>query len=216
MSKTLSKFTLAAGIVLATAFTLSCGSHDFFNDFFDSEEKSSSADTARDVDYLSKIEKDIILELNMARSNPGKYAEMYIDPSKGAFARECYEELRNTGSLSVLLPKKGLSQAAKDHLKDTGPKGMIGHNGSDGSTMTSRINRYGTWKSGASENISYGRDTARGIVVQLLIDDGVESRGHRKNIMNGASKFVGVAFGEHSKYRYMCVQDFAVEYTDKK
>ena len=172
-------------------------------------------DTARDADYLSDIEKDVILELNMARSNPKRYAEMYIDPNLGAYAKECYGELRAAKSLPALLPKRGLSQAAKDHAADIGPKGITGHDGADGSTMAIRVNRYGAWKSSASENLSFGAHTARGIVTQLLIDDGVESRGHRKNIMDGASKFVGVAFGAHSKYKYMCVQDFAGEYTDK-
>jgi uncharacterized protein YkwD len=171
-------------------------------------------DTARTVDYLSDLEKDIVLEMNMARSDPRKYAEMYINPGQGAFAKDCYEELRNSESRPVLLPKKGLSQAAKDHVVDTGPQGITGHTGTDGSSMSERLNRYGTWKGGCSENCSYGHNTARGIVLQLLIDDGVESRGHRKNIMNKSSKYVGVAAGSHAKYRSMCVQDFAYDYTD--
>ena len=175
----------------------------------------AKTDTARNVYYLSDLEKDVILEMNMARSDPKKYAEMYINPNLGAYAKECYEELRNAGSLPVLFPKKGLSQAAKDHVADTGPKGVGGHVGTNGSSMSNRIERYGTWGIGASENISYGYNTAREIVLQLLIDDGIESRGHRRNIMNKNSKYVGVAAGTHAKYRYMYVQDFAVEYTDK-
>ena len=175
----------------------------------------ANLDTARNVQYLSTLEKDIILEMNMARSDPKKYAEMYINPNLGAYAKECYNELRNTESLPVFNPKRGLSQAARDHVADTGPKGITGHDGADGSSMSGRINRYGTWGGGASENISYGYNTAREIVLQLLIDDGVSSRGHRRNIMNKNSKYVGVSVGTHSVYRYMCVQDFAVEYTDK-
>jgi uncharacterized protein YkwD len=176
---------------------------------------NANPDTARDVYYLSDLEKDIILEMNLVRSDPRKYAEMYINPNLGAYAKECFEELMNSESRPVLFPKKGLSQAAKDHVADTGPKGIVDHDGTDGSTMSSRISRYGTWGIGASENISCGYNTAREIVLQLLIDDGVESRGHRRNIMNKNSRYVGVAAGLHAKYRYMCVQDFAVEYTDR-
>jgi len=175
----------------------------------------STLNTARNVYYLSDLEKDVILEMNMARSDPKKYAEMYINPNLGAYAKECYEELRNAESRPVLFPKKGLSQAAKDHAADTGPKGVDGHVGTDGSSLGSRISRYGTWGGGASENISYGYNTAREIVLQLLIDDGIESRGHRRNVMNKNSRYVGVAAGTHTRYRYMCVQDFAVEYTDR-
>jgi uncharacterized protein YkwD len=172
-------------------------------------------DTARSAAYLSDLEKDIILEMNMARSNPQKYAELYINPNQGAFARECYEEFRRAKSLPVLLPKRGLSQAAKDHAADIGPKGLTDHTGSNGSSLGDRINRYGTWRSGASENLSFGYNTAREIVLQLLIDDGVQSREHRKNIMDANARFVGVAAGTHSRYRFMCVQDFAHDYTDK-
>jgi len=175
----------------------------------------SSLDTARNVSYLSTLEKDIILEMNMVRSSPKKYAEMYIDPNKGAAAKECYNELRKSADRGVLNPKKGLSLAAKDHVLDTGPKGTVSHTGSDGSSMTTRMNRYGSWSGGASENISYGLTTARAITLQLLIDDGVPSRGHRKNIMNKDSKYVGVATGAHKTYGFMCVQDFANGYTDK-
>jgi hypothetical protein len=177
----------------------------------------AALDVARNVTYLTAVEKDIIFELNMVRSDPKKYAELYIKQfiTTIAAAKELYDELLKTPSRAVLQPKKGLSQAAKDHVTDTGPKSIIGHTGSNGSSMSDRINRYGTWKSGASENISYGYNTAREIVIQLLIDDGVEGRGHRKNIMDSNSRYVGVAVGTHARYRYMCVQDFANDYTDK-
>jgi len=167
-------------------------------------------DTARNVNYLSDLEKDVILEINMVRSDPKKYAEMYINPSKSAAAREAYNELLRTPSLPVLQPKLGLSLAAKDHVLDTGPRGMTGHTGSDRSTLSQRINRYGTWRTSISENCSYGMGTGRDINIQLL-----ESRGHRANIMNRNSTVVGVATGPHSRYRVMCVQKFAVDFTDK-
>ena len=178
---------------------------------------TAALDLARNVTYLTAVEKDIILELNMVRSDPKKYADLYIKQSiaTNAAAKELYNELLKTPSRVLLQPKKGLSQAAKDHVADTGPKGIIGHTGSNGNSMGDRMNRYGTWRSGASENISYGYNTAREIVIQLLVDDGVAGRGHRKNIMDANARYVGIAVGTHSKYRYMCVQDFANDYTDK-
>ena len=55
----------------------------------------------------------------------------------------------------------------------------------------------------------YGSDDPTDIVSQLLIDDGVPSRGHRKNILNKDFKIVGVAFGPHTKFKNMTVQNFA-------
>ena len=38
-----------------------------------------------------------------------------------------------------------LMKSAKDHVTDTGPSGTTGHTGVDGSSMTDRIDRHGSW-----------------------------------------------------------------------
>jgi uncharacterized protein YkwD len=78
--------------------------------------------------------------------------------------------------------------------------------------MGARLNRYGRWRISSGENINYGNANAKKIVTTLLIDDGVPSRGHRRNILNDTFRYVGVAFGEHRVYRHMCVIDFAGAY----
>ena len=79
---------------------------------------------------------------------------------------------------------KGLVQAARDHAYDVGPKGDVAHKGSDGSTMSERMERYGRWNKSIAENISFSEKTGKNIVLQFIIDDGNESRGHRHNILN--------------------------------
>jgi uncharacterized protein YkwD len=128
---------------------------------------------------------------------------------------ECIRELENARPLPRLSPNRGLSLAARDHVQDQGPIGNIGHSGSDGSSPTSRIERYGQWELTAGENISYGYADARKIVAALLIDDGVPSRGHRKNLLNGSFRVVGIGMGPHRVYRDMCVMDFAGAYRSR-
>jgi uncharacterized protein YkwD len=192
-------------------------------------------DTAVNVDYLSAIEKDIILEMNKVRADPKKYAELYIRPmlqyfngknysvpgqttvltNEGAAAVNiCITALNRAAGVSVLSPEKGLSLAAKDHVTDQSKTGQTGHTGSDRSTPQIRMNRHGgfsgSWALG--ENIDYGYTTGRDIVVSLLIDDGVPDRGHRVNIMNKDFTQTGAAYGTHTQFRTMCTITYARGY----
>ena len=190
-------------------------------------------DVARGIDYLSDVEKDVILELNMVRSNPKKYAELYIQPMLKYFngnrysepgkttiitqegsvsVQECIEELSQAASIGILTLEKGLYLAAKDHAEDQGKTGQRGHEGSDGSSVRDRVNRYGSGANSLAETISYGKNTGRSIVIQLLVDDGVPSRGHRTIIMNGNYTLVGSSVGTHPNYGYLCVTDYAKSY----
>lgn len=79
---------------------------------------------------------------------------------------------------------KGLTQASRDHAYDVGPKGEVSHTGSDESSMSQRMERYGEWNKAIAENISFSEKTGKDIVLQFIIDDGNSSRGQRKNIFN--------------------------------
>ena len=196
-----------------------------------------SLDTARKVDYLSEIEKDVILEMNKARSNPKKYAELYLVPfakkfrSDGTYMKngvtmltqegvavvnECIKEMSSKKAVGILGPEKGLSLAAQSHATSQAKTDKTGHNGTDGSTPFTRIQKYGTFRT-AGENISYGCKDGQEIVMQLLIDDGVKNRGHRKNIFNSAFTQTGVGYAEgHKVYKAECVITYAGGYEEKK
>ncbi|MFW5830793.1 MAG: CAP domain-containing protein [Prolixibacteraceae bacterium] len=186
--------------------------------------------TAGRAHYLSGIEKEVILEMNKLRSNPSKYADEYIVPLKDRYKKnhlfypgdkplltkegvkalnECIRDLKKQQSLPLLFPDEGLSKAAGDHVHDQSQSGKTGHMGRDRSRVKERIERYGTWKVRIAENIAYGGINARQIVIYLLIDDGIQSRGHRKNFLHPDYKRVGVAVGRHPHYQSMCVIDFA-------
>lgn len=126
-----------------------------------------------------------------------------------AYLRRC----RPVGKLSL---SKGMSQGALDHVIDQGRTGETGHDGSDGSRSDTRINRYGKWLVTAGENIAYGPASPADIVMQLIIDDGVPGRGHRKNIFEKSFKVAGVAIGPHSKFRKVCVITYAGGYSEKR
>jgi uncharacterized protein YkwD len=195
--------------------------------------KAFSEGPAAGAEYLSKTERQVIAEINMARTDPAGYARSFLVPIRRYFHNrllqypgeiaistnegqnaldECIKELMTAQALPPLSARKGLTLAARDHVADQSKSGATGHGGSDGSTAEKRINRYGKWDVSAGENIDYGNADARRIVIALLIDDGVPSRGHRKNLFDSSFRFIGVAVGSHPVYRHMCVMDFAGSY----
>ena len=53
------------------------------------------------------------------------------------------------------------------------------------------------------------------MIIRLIINDGVPSRGHRENLFLAGFHFVGVACGDHAKYGIFCVIDYAGHYIEK-
>lgn len=178
---------------------------------------------------MSAVELRVVEELSLARTKPAQYATC-LKELRGRFHGKNIEQpdgvllttreglaavdeaigfLSAQAPLGALEPSEGLALGALDHVRDQGPRGVTGHDGSDGSRPASRVSRYGQWRAAMGENIAYGTDTPREIVMYLIIDDGVPDRGHRTNIFNPAFKCVGVAVGPHAHYRTMCVMEFA-------
>jgi len=117
------------------------------------------------------------------------------------------------GGLGLVTLSAGLSRAATDHARDTGLRGLTSHAGTDGSNPTKRIERYGTWSGAIGEDISYGAREAREVISDLLIDDGVANRAHRKSLLDARWRYVGIGCAFHARYRTVCVLDFASSYT---
>src|SRR5437763_12791698 len=165
----------------------------------------------------------IIRELNLARQNPALYATFVqqlrrrmngnvlvlpghtrIRTREGTAAvDEAIRFLQSAQPLPPLTLSRGMSRAAADHCADQAAGGF-GHEGKDRSHAGQRIARYGNFSGSWGENISYGKSTARDVVIALIIDDGLPGRKHRANIFNPNFNFAGAAFGTHAPFGVMC------------
>ena len=119
------------------------------------------------------------------------------------------------GALGALKLSPGLSRSAAEHVRDSGARGLVGHESAGGGGFSQRVSRFGAWSGSVGENITYGDADPTGVVSQMLIDDGVRDRGHRRNLLNPKWRYAGISCGAHSVYRGMCVVDFAVGFQDK-
>jgi len=176
----------------------------------------------------------VVREMNLARQHPEVYARYleelrahlrggFVPLPGGTMVRtregvaaldEAIRFLRRAHPIAPLIFSRGISLAASEHVADQAAGGF-GHAGSDESKPGDRMNRHGTWSARWAENISYGKGTPRDVVIALIIDDGLRSRKHRRNIFNPAFNYSGAAFGPHARYGTVCSIDFAGGYVEK-
>lgn len=123
--------------------------------------------------------------------------------------KEAIDYLQNKAQkiLEPLRWSDELSLAAKLHVEDVGPKGLLTHDSSSGSTVKERLQAYGKILNCYGENLSFHCPTATDVLQQLIVDDGVADRGHRDNVFNPEFKVMGCYTGEHRDYEKMTCMD---------
>lgn len=184
---------------------------------------------------LSPLERDVLAELAALRADPPAYARYAqgllpalrgkllerpgkapLQTAEGAPAiQEAMAVLRVTPPLPRLHAALGVTLAARQHANDLGASGSTEHAGKDGSHPADRMKRFGEWLELAGENLAFGPRTGRDVVLQLVIDDGVPSRGHRKSLLNPTFRVAGVACARHRTFDVVCVIDMAGGYRDR-
>ena len=78
--------------------------------------------------------------------------------------REAINALKGASPKKAYVWCDALHKAAKDHCNDMGPKGRMGHGGSDGSNMKDRIERHGKPLGRTGENIAYAFGDGRNMM----------------------------------------------------
>ncbi|MCK4920209.1 MAG: CAP domain-containing protein [Bacteroidales bacterium] len=168
----------------------------------------SKANTGANTSYLSEEEKKVILLTNLARYDGKLFSESFLEdflqgqkPTK--FTRSLFRDLEKVKSLPMLEPEKDLFEIALGHAELSGKNGTTGHQ-----RFEKRFDPVMGKYNAVAENCAYGFENAFNNVLQLLIDEGINDVGHRKNMLNPDYNSIGVSIQDHKEYRFNCVMDF--------
>ena len=190
--------------VVAFIITLSYG---FMDDARWTSDEINKANTAKNTSYMDSTERAIVFYCNLARMYPKLFSQLEVKDYYGttenpdeyknsANRRSLMRELESMEPVPPLQPDSVMALLADCFQKELEKSGEVGHD------------RKKCSDDYMAENCSFGKVTARDVVLQLLIDEGVPSLGHRKNILSKEYTRLGVAFGDHKKYRKCAVMDF--------
>jgi len=179
------------------------------------------------------LEDSVLDEVNYVREHPRQYANelrryrTFFDGRVVRLPGDPVGKLTSEGTRSVdeaiafldrqqplppLANARMLALAARDLAEEQDETGERGHRSADGAMPGDRVRRHGG-DIYVGETISYGYDDASGVVRQLIIDDGVATRGHRALIFASGNRYAGVGCGRHPQFGYMCVIDYGATAT---
>jgi len=158
-------------------------------------EELVKANTAKDITSLSKIEKEAIMYVNLARLYPKKFVTNeltnYGGPAKyggyvknSPYKKTLITKLNGMAPLKAFKFDKLLYDDAKCFSAEQGASGKEGHE--------RKICKAGIY----AENCSYGMPTGKDVAMQWLIDHNVKSLGHRNTCLS--TKYTKIGISEHS------------------
>ncbi len=164
----------------------------------------NKANTVNNISYLNDTEKEAVIILNLARLYPKKFVQIELidfngTKKYGEYLKDSYYKkslirtMNKMKPLSALVPDSLMTINAKCFAVESGKRGYEGHK---------RINCE---KKNFAECCSYGMETGKDIIMQLLIDHNVPSLGHRKGCFDETLTTIGVGVASHKKWDTCCV-----------
>lgn len=157
--------------------------------------RADPADYAADLrEYRSRIRGKVVFDAD------DNVVEMSIEGTRAV--DDAIAALERAVPVARLRSGDILDAAAADHAGWQASSGEIGHQ-AHGQGPGERVMARGGGRF-VSEVISYGQRSPRDVVRQLVVDDGVASRGHRHLLLTGHYRFAGVGCDSHPRWGAMC------------
>ena len=212
----------AAVIVLAI---FSCSS------FAEAAEPAVKLITCAEQTFPSRLESEVLAEINRARQSPRQYADTIREifggmDTTGVYPRgirrvatvegrvavdEALSFLSSAKPVPPLQMASCLNLAAARHAKAKGSTGSYGHFGVTGRNPSERASALTSRPVACSENIAYGYTDVSEMVSALIVDDAVASRGHRNNLFDPRMKSFGSGRATHLLRKSIDVQLFCLD-----
>ncbi|WP_428265248.1 CAP domain-containing protein [Haliangium sp.] len=178
---------------------------------------------------LLALEEALVAEINQLRQDPAGYTEklatfrhryngrvvsipgyMAVRTREGTRAvNDAITQARRTAPVSHLDRSKGLSHAARAHAFRLGEQGGLSTGDGDGGAAYGRMDLFGRVEGMFAENIGAVYGDANLMILELFVDDGIDTRVHRYNLLGEMFTVVGVGCAPHAKYSVVCVMNFA-------
>jgi hypothetical protein len=169
------------------------------------------AATASSAFYMRAEERDVIAFVNLARLFPQRFDSFYLDwlenveedqdgwekfQAEDGFYASLHRDLLKMKPLPALQPDLRCFKAARQWAVYSGKKGILGHG------------RPWYMRKVDAECCDYNPSgDPMSMVLDLLIDEGVRSLGHRR-ILLGKWLQVGASIQPHTGYEWCLVMDF--------
>ena len=140
-----------------------------------------------EIDY-NKLSEELLISHNKIREDPKsfiiklkKWSKKFRDktlfllnenPLETFEGINAVEEAIRFLSMQKPVPKliynEHLSKAARDHALDMAENNLLGHEGSNGSILSDRIEKYIEWDDSCAESIDLGFKTADNIILNVI------------------------------------------------
>lgn len=172
-------------------------------DHLQPETINTDTNSAATIAWMSTHDREVLYWLNVARMNPSGFYNRFLlkaaqaNPSD-SYLRSLMTTMYSMKPVPALLPDKTLYDEAMCHARSSGSSGYVGH----ARTHAPCKKIY------SGECCSYGAESPLGVVIQLLVDDGVPSLGHRILCLEAGFKLAGIASAPHTRFGSNTVIDF--------
>ena len=188
----------------------------------------NTPENSNEID-LKQLSEELFKEHNNLRKNPQSYIEKLtkienyykdkifrhpneipIETYEGPEGvKNAIEFLKNQKPVKELIYSESLSKSALDHANDIGKQGLHNHEGSNGSLLSDRIEKYTEWDGAIAESLQFCYKYAENIIISLIIDDGSTEKHQRENLFNEEFQYIGIGCAKHKTFKLCTVFNYA-------